>query len=120
MGNVFLEKLASDNDRTSTEKTFVLSEGLGIASGLAGGLIGGRLGSKALGKAIAAKPISQKIGRVLFGKDAILTGTHMGSEIGAHVIGAAGSYGALKGIEKYDTYRKNKYLQKAASLFEQH
>lgn len=119
MDQTLLHKAASEN-RTSAEKTFLLSEGGGIAAGLAGGLIGGRLGSKSLGKRIAAKPISQKIGRALFGKDAVITGTHMGSEIGAHVIGALGSYGGIKAIEKYDSYKKNRYLQKAASLIERH
>jgi len=122
MSNVYLEKVAEavTPKKTSTEKTFALSEGLGIASGLAGGLLGGRLGSKPLGKLIAAKPLAQAIGRKMFGKDAVITGTHLGSEVGAHVLGAIGSYGAMKGIDAFDKNRKNKYLQKAAELVSTH
>lgn len=125
MSNVYLEKIAdavspTAPKRTSTEKTFALSEGLGMAASLGGGLIGGRLGSKPLGKLIAAKPMAQAIGRKLFGKDAVITGTHLGSEVGAHVLGAIGSYGAMKGIATFDNSRKNKYLQKAAELVSTH
>jgi hypothetical protein len=104
--NPYLEKIADTQQRTSTEKTFAVSEGLGMAASLAGGLIGGRLGSRPLGKAMAATKFAQGMGRRLFGKDAVLTGTHLGSEIGAHTIGALGSYGAMKGVEAYDKRAK--------------
>lgn len=93
-----------------------MSEGLGVAAGVVGGLIGGRLGSRPLGKLIAAKPLAQAIGRKMFGKDAVITGTHLGSEVGAHLLGGAGAYGAMKGVAAYDAQKQNKYLQKAAGL----
>lgn len=135
MSNVYLEKIAdavpptlpASNSsgptypqKTSTGKTFIASEGIGITAGLAGGLVGGRMGSTRMGKLLAAKPLAQAIGKKLFGREAVITGTHLGSEVGAHILGGVGAYGAMEGVAAYDNHKHNKYLQKAAGLVSTH
>lgn len=117
--NIYLTKIAADQPKkTSTEATFFASEGLGMAAGLAGTVLGGRLGSMKAGKALAKSKPAQWIGKKLFGHGADITGTHLGSEIGAHVVGGVGSYAGMKAIAKHDESKQNKYLQKAACLLD--
>lgn len=128
MSNIFLEKVAELNanpatpKRTSTESTFALSEGLGIGAGILGTAVGGRyLGKTRLVRQMAVSKPMKWFSKKFFGEGSRITGTHLGSEIGGHIIGGAGSYGAMKGVQVMDDHQHNKYLNKAASLFsEQH
>ena len=140
--------MSQEEQGPSSLKTFVQSEGGGMLASFAGAALGGRYLSKSKGfrKMVAGKRF-QSIGSKIFGthvapgtkaelramnpaqravhrqaykdsKQNGVTAIHAGSELGAHVVGGAVSYAAIKHNLEGHKKSDNKYLQKAASLSE--
>lgn len=109
---------SEQNKGPSASGTFFKSEGAGILAGIAGGVLGGKLGnsSKAFTRWTARKGVQNAGKKIFMDKDAVISPTHLGSELGAHLVGGVASYAAIK--HSLDGHKKsdNKYLQKAASL----